>query len=254
MAFEPTILGFLCNWCSYAGADLAGVSRIQYAPNIRIVRIMCSGRVDPIFITQAFLKGVDGIIVLGCHLGDCHYMDGNYEAEIKMAALIKLLKMADFSERFRLDWVSASEGSKFAQIINEFTEHIRKIGPSPFRNGALENGLVDEFKAITNSLSDNRLRALIARQRAITTKGNVYNEIIPKEEFDAILNTAIYDEFIRNKILVKIKNKGKSVPQISKEIDLEPHLILNHIVELRSKGLVDVEKIMETVPLFISTN
>ncbi|MFX1395392.1 MAG: hydrogenase iron-sulfur subunit, partial [Promethearchaeota archaeon] len=166
----------------------------------------------------------------------------------------KLLKMTGFSERFRLDWVSASEGNRFAQIINEFTEQIRKLGPSPFKNGALLNGLYDEFKAIKSSLSDNRLRALIARQRVITTEGNVYNEIVPKEEFEEILNNAIYDEFIRNKILEKIKTNGKSVPQISKEINLEPHKVLNHIVALRAKGLVDVEKIMEEIPLFISTN
>ena len=133
MTFEPKILGFLCNWCSYAGADLAGVSRIQYPTNIRVIRVMCSGRVDPSFVADAFIHGIDGVLVLGCHLGDCHYLTGNYEAEIKMKALSKLLDLINFSDRMRLDWVSAAEGNKFAQIVLEFTNHIQKLGPSPIK-------------------------------------------------------------------------------------------------------------------------
>ncbi|MBA7622428.1 hypothetical protein ES703_29805 [subsurface metagenome] len=252
MDYEPQILGFLCNWCSYAGADLAGVSRIQYAPNLRVIRVMCSGRVDPIFILEAFLRGIDGILVLGCHLGDCHYISGNYEAEIKIDMLNKLLGFIGFSERLRLDWVSASEGNRFAQIVNEFTENIRNLGPSPLKDKKCEAKITDELNTIKSALSDIRLRVLIGRKRSITTEGNVYDEVIPEEEFDKVLDQAIYDEYIRNKILLKIKNKSKSVPEIAKEINVEPNRILEHVICLKSRGLVDFDKIIEIYPKFIS--
>ena len=130
MAFEPKIIGFLCNWCSYTGADLAGVSRIKSAPNVRILRTMCSGSVDPAFILKAFQLGADGVIVMGCHLGDCHYQEGNYKTIRRLPFLKRLIK--DFGidpRRLRLEWVSASEGDRFAKVVNEMTEEIRKLGP-----------------------------------------------------------------------------------------------------------------------------
>jgi len=252
LTYEPQLLGFLCNWCSYAGADLAGVSRIQYAPNLRVIRVMCSGRVDPVFILEAFLKGVDGVLVLGCHLGDCHYISGNYEAVIKMELLDKILGFSGFSERLRLDWVSASEGNRFAQVVNEFTEKVRNLGPSPIKDKNQKAEITDELKAIKSALSDIRLRALVARKRSITTEGNVYEEIVPEEEYNKLLEQAINDEYLRHKILVKIKNKGKSVPEISKEINVKPNKVLEHIVYLKSRGLVDFDIINDIIPTFIS--
>jgi F420-non-reducing hydrogenase iron-sulfur subunit len=131
MSFEPKIVGFLCNWCSYAGADLAGTSRIQYRTNIRIIRVMCSARVDPTFIVKALANGADGVLVCGCHPGDCHYSEGNYKAMRRFPLLKKLL--ADFGvedERVRLEWISASEGQRFADVVNDMTERIRVLGPS----------------------------------------------------------------------------------------------------------------------------
>ncbi len=128
--FEPKIIVFLCNWCSYAGADLAGTSRIQYSPNIRAIRLMCSGRVEPYFILQALNKGADGVLVLGCHPGECHYLEGNYRTVGRMALLKKVLTQFGIDEeRVRLDWVSASEGARFATLVNEMTEAIRSLGP-----------------------------------------------------------------------------------------------------------------------------
>jgi F420-non-reducing hydrogenase iron-sulfur subunit len=128
--FEPLILGFACNWCTYAGADLAGTSRIQYPPNIKVIRVMCSGRVDPTFILKAFSKGVDGVFIGGCHPGDCHYIEGNYKAMRRIALTKKLLQ--DFGiepERLRLEWVSASEGVRFGQVVTDFTNTIKELGP-----------------------------------------------------------------------------------------------------------------------------
>jgi len=130
MSFEPKIIGFLCNWCSYTGADLAGVSRIKSAPNVRIIRTMCSGRVDPSFILKAFQLGADGVVVMGCHLGDCHYQEGNYKTIRRIPFLKRLIK--DFGidpRRLRLEWVSASEGDRFAEIVNEMTKEVRALGP-----------------------------------------------------------------------------------------------------------------------------
>jgi len=131
--FEPRLVAFCCNWCSYAGADLAGVSRYQYPPNVRIVRVMCSGMVHPNFVIEAFMAGADGVIICGCHPGDCHYLEGNLTAE-KRAEAIELM-LEDFGlefERFRLEWVSASEGQRFAQIMTEMVEDLKALGPSPY--------------------------------------------------------------------------------------------------------------------------
>ena len=134
--FEPRIIGFLCNWCSYAGADLAGVSRIQYPTNIRIIRVMCSGRIDPAFIFEAFKDGADGVLVAGCHLpSDCHYISGNFKALRRITLLKNTLKEFGIEpERVRLEWVSASEGDKFATIVRDMVEDLKKIGPNPLKN------------------------------------------------------------------------------------------------------------------------
>jgi F420-non-reducing hydrogenase iron-sulfur subunit len=132
--FEPLIITFCCNWCSYAGADLAGVSRLQYPPNIRIIRVMCSGMVHPNLVMDALTKGADGVLICGCHPGDCHYQEGNLKAQSRADA-IKLM-MQDFGieePRFRLEWVSASEGPRFSQVITEMVSQVKELGPSPFR-------------------------------------------------------------------------------------------------------------------------
>jgi F420-non-reducing hydrogenase iron-sulfur subunit len=129
--FEPQLVAFLCNWCSYAGADLAGVSRFQYPPNIRVIRVMCSGTVSPHHVIHAFHRGADGVLVAGCHIGDCHYIKGNYMTAKRMALLQRVLGFAGYSpERLRLEWISAAEGAKFAQVVREFTQTIRELGPS----------------------------------------------------------------------------------------------------------------------------
>ncbi len=128
--FEPNIIGFLCSWCSYAGADLAGTSRIQYPPNVKIIKVMCSGRVNPMYIINAFQQGADGVLVSGCHPGDCHYTHGNYLARRRVATMKKLLEFLGIEpERVRMTWVSAAEGRKYADVVREVTEDIKKLGP-----------------------------------------------------------------------------------------------------------------------------
>jgi F420-non-reducing hydrogenase iron-sulfur subunit len=132
--FEPKIVGFLCNWCSYAGADLAGTSRAKYPPNMKVVRVMCSGRVDERLILKAFTAGADGVLVCGCHPGDCHYQKGNLNARRKFTGLSPFLDTVGIGrDRLRLEWISASEGPKVATTVKSFTETIKQLGPSPFK-------------------------------------------------------------------------------------------------------------------------
>jgi len=133
---DPKILVFCCNWCSYAGADLAGVSRLQMPPYFRTIRVMCSARVDPEFVLRAFQKGVDGVLVAGCHPADCHYIGGNYRTRRRIALLKMLIQQFGYDpDRLRLEWVSAGEGEKFQKTIVEFTNTIKEIGPSPMHRG-----------------------------------------------------------------------------------------------------------------------
>jgi F420-non-reducing hydrogenase iron-sulfur subunit len=128
--WEPRIVAFFCNWCTYTAADLAGVSRMKHAPNVRIIRVMCSGRVDPQFVLDAFAKGADGVLIGGCHIGDCHYVEGNYKAIRRVQMLRRILRgMGIQDDRFRLEWISASEGEKVKLVINDMVEKVRALGP-----------------------------------------------------------------------------------------------------------------------------
>lgn len=134
-AFEPIVVSFCCNWCSYAGADAAGTAKMQYPANVHIIRVMCSGMVHPNLVMETLTSGADGVLICGCHPGDCHYQEGNLRAEKRAEAIALLLE--DFGlepERFRLEWVSASEGARFAQIAREMVEQLRQLGPSPYRS------------------------------------------------------------------------------------------------------------------------
>lgn len=144
MGFEPRLVGFLCNWCSYTGADLAGTSRIKYSPNLRVIRVMCSARIDPTFVVAAFARGADGVLVCGCHPGDCHYLEGNYKTMRRFPLLRRLLQEYGIEpQRVRLEWVSASEGDRFAKVVDGMVEEVRALGPMPLRpalDPAMEEG------------------------------------------------------------------------------------------------------------------
>jgi F420-non-reducing hydrogenase iron-sulfur subunit len=135
--FEPKIVAFTCNWCSYAAADLAGTSRIHYPSNVRIIRVMCSGMIDPIYVLRAFEAGFDGVLLAGCHIGDCHYISGNMRAEERTAKLRRLLHTLGLEdERLKLEWISAAEGGGFAETIKEYVGQLKQLGPSPLRKEA----------------------------------------------------------------------------------------------------------------------
>jgi coenzyme F420-reducing hydrogenase delta subunit len=246
--FEPKILAFACNWCSYAGADLAGVSRIQYPPNMRIIRVMCSGRVDPIFILDALARGVDGVMVLGCHPGDCHYISGNLMTERKIKWVKELIEKAQVDpNRLKLEWISASEGDRFANTVREFTEHVKKLGPIA---GDEKDRITDLLEAAKNVASNTRLRILMGKEKELVEEGNVYSEMKSQAEFNELMQDAIDAEFTRNKILQLAADNPQSVKEIAKQLDIPSWEIGKHVMWLRHKGKIALYGIEGHSPLY----
>jgi coenzyme F420-reducing hydrogenase delta subunit/predicted transcriptional regulator len=249
--FEPKIIGFLCNWCSYAGADLAGVSRIQYPSNIRVVRVMCSGRIDPIIPLEVFMEGADGVIVLGCHPGDCHYSEGNLYEERKIKMLKKLIGLTGFEpDRLRLEWVSASEGQRFAKIVTEFTEQIRRLGPSPLSGKKPNPKILENLQAAKNAASDFKLRVLVGRERELTEKCNVYQEKISQQEFDSLLDETVTDEFARHKIYLLAKSEPVSVKALAEAVEMKPADVLKQVVAMRRRNMIAIDHVEGTTPFY----
>jgi F420-non-reducing hydrogenase iron-sulfur subunit len=251
MSFEPKLLGFLCNWCSYAGADLAGVSRIQYPPNMRVIRVMCSGRIDPKFIIQALELGIDGVYVMGCHLGDCHYLEGNYEAVMKFEMTQEFLKLVGLDDRIRLDWVSASEGVRYGNVVSKFVNDIKELGPSPLGGDSPDKELINKVRAIKLAAGSNRMRALVGRERKITEEENVYGEKYPLKKFKEIMSQAIKEEFDRHRILIALEDESKSVKALGSELKIDPSIILEHMLILKSRAQVDFQEIIKNTPIYM---
>lgn len=247
--FEPKIISFLCNWCSYAGADLAGISRIQYPTNIRVIRVMCSGRVDPIFIIEAFVSGFDGVLVLGCHPGDCHYLTGNYQAEKKMKMTKKILKISEInSDRLCLDWVSAGEGDRFAKIVTDFTNKIKEIGP--LYNG--DKSIKQQLLITKKVLEEEKIRWLVGRQKELIEVGNVFNDVIPEDEFDELIERNLMDEYNKNKIAQLLKDNPLFVNEISKHANLRLEDVSSYLVDLEGEGKITIHSIEGRNPKYIN--
>ena len=229
--YEPKIIGFLCNWCSYAAADLAGTSRIQYPSNLRVIRVMCSGRVDPEFVVRAFLNGADGVLIAGCHPGDCHYISGNLETEKKVKMIKKLLEKAGIDpDRLRLEWVSSAEGRKFAQVVTSFVDQLKELGTFSFD----EEKLKAAFETTLNPL----LRSWVGKERKLTEEGNVYGELIEQERFDNLMEDVIRKEYEQSMILLSIEDNPLSAKQIAEKINLNPTDVVNYLIKLKRKQMV----------------
>jgi coenzyme F420-reducing hydrogenase delta subunit len=237
--WEPKVIGFLCNWCSYAGADLCGVSRYQYPTNIRAVRVMCSTRISPHIVLDLFEAGADGILVGGCHLNDCHYITGNFHTEKRLRLMKKLLEDAGIEpQRLRLEWVSASEGEKFSKVVTEFTEQVKKLGPSKVK----EDAVLRARAAAADSASETfRLKALVGKEFGLEKTGNVYGQKLEQTEFEKLIDAATKDEFERSLILELSKGKPRSVKELGKIMDVPTDRVLRHIVVLRQKNMIAME-------------
>jgi len=248
--FQPSIVGILCNWCSYAGADLAGISRIQYPPNIRVVRVMCSGRVDPQLVLYTLAEGADGVLALGCHPGDCHYQTGNLEAVQKFEALLTVLKDAGLDGRFDYKWVSASEGQRFAEVVTTFTESIRALGPTPVTGDEI---IQFRLKAAQREMGDFRLRWLVGRQRQILEGGDVYGQERSQEEWDEVMSKVLRDQFIRAQIIERTLQSPASVEDMAEVIEADTVEIFRHVQRLRGQGHVIMAGHRDRSPLYKAT-
>ncbi|RCV65401.1 NADH-quinone oxidoreductase subunit E [Methanophagales archaeon] len=240
---EVNLIGFMCNWCSYAGADLAGVSRFHYPPNIKIIRVMCSGRVDPELILDTFLYGADGVFIGGCHLGDCHYLEGNYYAEKKIEMAKRLLEAAGVdTERLRLEWISASEGERFAAIITEFTEEIKALGPVKSEREELESACM--------AAADYRLRILATKERELLEGGNKYGEVFTMHEMAKLLDDMVQEVYESKRILLKLK-KPMSVKELASAMTLKPNEVFRRILDLKRHELIEIHEIRDNTPTYL---
>ncbi|MBU6997216.1 MAG: hydrogenase iron-sulfur subunit [Theionarchaea archaeon] len=216
----------MCNWCSYAGADLAGISRIKYAPNLRIIRVLCSGRVDPYVVLTAFEKGADGVLVAGCHPGDCHYISGNYQAEKKIKATWKILSKAGIDQkRLGLEWISAAEGQRFADVVNAFTQMITELGPLR----------ADPRKIATakEETADFRIRWLVGREKDLLEEGNVFGEPVEESTFEILLDDVVTAQYVRTSILTALKDHSMSAKELAEMLELPSHVVVENLIHLR---------------------
>jgi len=227
---------------------------MEYPTNIRIVRVMCSGRVDPAIVLEVLENGADGVLIAGCHPGDCHYVEGNYYAELRFKMVRKLLALAGLEpERLRLEWVSASEARKWADIVRDFVEKLKELGPSPLRRPNPDPDILLRTKAARLAASGFRLRALVGRERPLVERGNVYGEKGSYEEFEeAVLDAAIRAEFERALIMIKLSEKPSSVKKLASELGLDPALVLKHVTVLRRRRMVDLHGVEGTSPLYVA--
>ncbi len=268
--FEPKILGFLCNWCCYAGADLAGVSRFQYPPHLRVIRVMCSGRVDQAHIFRAFATGQDAVFIGGCHLNDCHYVThGNYDALAMVYISKKLMEYIGLNpERLRLEWVSAGEGIRFAAIMNEFVPGIQKLGPLGQSEGLDEEELTFKLEAVTKLtpyiklVQSERLRVFDRTEHAYTQffTGKEFNRLFEELIADKLAlyphvlardqraGTTVVDHDKIDRIIKKHQGKTNSLIQVLLEIQHENDWIPREAMERVSKKLdVPLSQVMQIV-------
>jgi coenzyme F420-reducing hydrogenase delta subunit len=212
---------------------------------------MCSGRIDPTIPLEVFKMGADGILVLGCHPGDCHYIEGNLYEERKINMLKKLMALTGLEpDRLKLEWVSASEGQRFAQVVTEFTEQIRKMGPSPLSGQRPNRKILENLQAARDAAADFRLRVLVGRERELTEKSNVYEEKVSQEEFDSLIDDVVKAEFVRHKIYLLTKAKQQSVKALAEQVEMKPSDVLCHIVDMRRRNMIALDHVEGTTPIY----
>ena len=244
-AHIPRMIGIICNWCCYGGADLCGVSRFQYPPYIRLIRVMCSARVDLAHILRAFSNGADGVFVGGCHLNDCHYVtNGNYDALGMARICSKLLALVGVNpERFRLEWVSAGEGVRFASIMNEFGPRVQKLGPLGSSEGIAPEELRLKLEAATRIVPYLRLALAEKLQaprrfRASADPQAGLDAFFASEEFATLFEATVADKLVVSEILLLLRRKPLSTAEIAKYLRLRPAEVSRHMNASSRQGLV----------------
>lgn len=247
--FKPTIVGFLCNWCCYGGADLAGVSRFQYPPYLRVIRLMCSGRVDLQFIFRTFAKKADGVFIGGCHLNDCHYNpEGNYDAMGNTLMAKRILeKLGVNPERLRLEWVSAGEGVRFAEIMNDFSAKVKSLGPLGSSEGfpvaelASRLQVAEELVPYIKLVERERLRVPVRTEEG-------YKQFFGSERFDRLFDELILDKLVMSRIMGLVRKRPLQAHEIPGDLDLDPAEVARHLRQLTERGLLKFDRGQTLVP------
>ncbi len=242
--FQPKIIGIICNWCCYGGADLCGVSRFQYPPHIRLIRVMCSARVDMFHILRAFENGQDGVFVGGCHLCDCHYVtNGNFNAYSMVQVFRKILKHNGIhQERLRIEWVSAGEGIRFANFMNEYSAELTKLGPIGKSEGIDHETLAFKLEAIKRIVPFIKL-VLTQRLQVTERSEEAYHKFFHSEEFERLFEEIILDKLTQSQITLLLQKKNLSTGEIANLLGLTPSEVAKHMNNSSKQGLVkyDVE-------------
>ena len=238
-SFKPKLLGFVCNWCCYGGADLAGVSRFQYPPHIRLIRVMCSARVDLSHIFRAFKTGQDAVFIGGCHLNDCHYVTaGNYDALGTVNIAKKILEGIGLNpDRLRLEWVSAGEGIRFANIMNEFAPEIEKLGPLGSSEDLKKDELDFRLEAATRLIPYIKL-VQTGRLSAPVKTEEAYQTFFSSKAFTSLFNQTIAEKLTLTRIMMLLRKNPLSTRKISESLDIAPSEVVRHLNHSARQGWV----------------
>ena len=249
--FRPRIVGFICNWSLPPETEITSPKGIEGYPKIHVVRVMCAGRIDPVIVLDTFVQGADGVLIVGCPSPDCHYVEGNLQAERKVEVLKKLLSIAGLEpERLKLDWVYAVLIEPFAKVVDDFRSRVMTLGQSPLAGEKPDDRILLNVLAAKNAAADFRLRVLTGREEELTEAMNVYGERIPQGKFDELLDEIVEEEFIRHKIHLSTKHRPRSVKELAAITGLKPASVLRHIVDMRRRGMLTLDHIEETTPLY----
>jgi F420-non-reducing hydrogenase iron-sulfur subunit len=212
---------------------------------------MCTGQLDVRYLLEAFLRGADGVLVVGCKLGECHYFDGNYQARLKVRAAGSMLERAGIEPaRLKMGFLSSAEGGKFAETVRQFVEEVRSLGPTPLLDETRRKRLENNIRALSNAMSEARLRALVGKWRKVVEKGNVYGDKIEETEWRRMLENSIDEEMTRSQILLLLDEKPRSCVELAREMGVEPERALKEITYLRQKNRIDVGRVEGTSPVY----
>jgi len=241
---EHKIVCFMCNWAFCQ-------NEIHVPSNANVVRVMCLGRVDPVIVIETLEKGADAVMLVGCKPPDCHYIEGNLQAERAVKMLKKLVACTGLEpERIRLPWVSPLEEKSFNYYVKQFSDEIGKLGSSPLKSEKPKPRLMVNVLAAKNAASDFRLRVLLGREKELTEGVNVYGEKMPQEEFDVLLDEIVKEEFIRHKFHLLTKTKPLSVRDLAKAVEMKPADVLRQIVDMRRRNMVALDHVEGTTPFY----
>lgn len=243
-SYEANIICLMCNWAFCK-------NEVEIPANVNVVRITCVGRLDPPMILELFEKGADAVMLVGCKPPDCHYIEGNFQAERSVKMLKKLLTLTGLeSGRLKLLWVSPLEEKSFNHYVKEFSGEIEKFGPSPLKSEKSKFQLVANISAAKNAAADFRLRVLLGREKELTEEVNVYGEKVSQEEFDALLDEIVNEEFMRHKFHLLTKTKPLSVKELAEIVKMKPADVLKQIVNMSRKNMVALDHVEGTTPFY----